>query len=88
MSLAGEERKRKILELLEVSGKVTVKDLSGILKVSTETIRKYLDELHQEEKLKKSMVGLLKIHFLMGSLQLMKERSYILMKKKNRRNSS
>ncbi|MGG3478469.1 DeoR/GlpR family DNA-binding transcription regulator [Peribacillus frigoritolerans] len=66
MSLAGEERKRKILELLEVSGKVTVKDLSGILKVSTETIRKYLDELHQEEKLKKVYGGAIENSFFNG----------------------
>ncbi|WP_065409883.1 DeoR/GlpR family DNA-binding transcription regulator [Pseudobacillus wudalianchiensis] len=63
MSLAGEERKKKILELLEISGKVKVKDLSKMLKVSTETIRKYLDELHQEEKLKKVYGGAINVSF-------------------------
>ncbi|OIK12856.1 DeoR family transcriptional regulator [Bacillus sp. MUM 116] len=63
MSLAGEERKRKILELLEISGKVKVNELAEILKVSTETIRKYLDELQQEEKLKKVYGGAINISF-------------------------
>ncbi|AZU62807.1 DeoR/GlpR family DNA-binding transcription regulator [Neobacillus mesonae] len=63
MSLAGEERKRKILELLEIKGKVKVRDLSEMLEVSTETIRKYLDELHQEEKLKKVYGGAINLAF-------------------------
>lgn len=57
MSLAAEERKRRILDLLEISGKVKVKDLAAILKVSTETIRKYLDDLQEEGKLKKVYGG-------------------------------
>lgn len=63
LSLAGEERKKRILELLEISGKVKVSDLAEILQVSTETIRKYLDELHQEEKLKKVYGGAINISF-------------------------
>lgn len=63
LSLAGEERKRKILELLEISGKVKVNELAEILEVSTETIRKYLDELQQEEKLKKVYGGAINISF-------------------------
>lgn len=57
MSLASIDRKRKILELLENDGKVKVKDLAVILKVSTETIRNYLNDLEQEEKLKKVYGG-------------------------------
>ncbi|WP_144548584.1 DeoR/GlpR family DNA-binding transcription regulator [Bacillus sp. X1(2014)] len=63
MSLAGEERKKKILDLLEISGKVKVSDLAENLKVSTETIRKYLDELHQEEKLIKVYGGAINVSF-------------------------
>lgn len=63
LSLAGEERKKKILELLEISGKVKVRELAEILAVSTETIRKYLDELHQEEKLKKVYGGAINLAF-------------------------
>lgn len=57
MSLASIDRKRKILELLENDGKVKVKDLAVILKVSTETIRNYLNDLEQEDKLKKVYGG-------------------------------
>lgn len=63
LSLAGEERKRKILEQIEVKGKVKVRELAKALEVSTETIRKYLDELHQEEKLKKVYGGAINISF-------------------------
>lgn len=63
MSVAGEERKRKILELLDISGKVNVKDLAKTLKVSTETVRRYLDELDKEEKLKKVYGGAIKVSF-------------------------
>ncbi len=63
LSLVGEERKRKILELLDVSGKVKVNELSNILKVSTETVRKYLDQLQKEEKLKKVYGGAINISF-------------------------
>ncbi|WP_240374197.1 DeoR/GlpR family DNA-binding transcription regulator [Bacillus piscicola] len=63
MSLAGEERKKKILELLEISGQVKAKDLARILQVSTETIRKYLDQLHKEEKLKKVYGGAISVSF-------------------------
>lgn len=63
LSLAGEERKRKILEELEISGKVKVSNLAEKLNVSTETIRKYLDELAQEEKLKKVYGGAINLSF-------------------------
>jgi len=57
LSLASIDRKRKILELLEIDGKVQVKDLAVTLKVSTETIRNYLNDLEQEDKLKKVYGG-------------------------------
>ncbi|MFS0575505.1 DeoR/GlpR family DNA-binding transcription regulator [Sporosarcina sp. 179-K 3D1 HS] len=63
MSLASIERKRKILDLLEGTGKVKVKDLASHLNVSTETIRKYLDDLEGENKLKKVYGGAISLTF-------------------------
>lgn len=63
LSLAGEGRKREILELLDISGKVKVRELSEMLKVSTETIRRYLEELHEDGKLKKVYGGAIKTSF-------------------------
>ncbi|MEK3935463.1 DeoR/GlpR family DNA-binding transcription regulator [Sporosarcina sp. FSL W7-1349] len=63
MSLASIERKRKILDILEKNGKVKVKDLAVHLKVSTETIRKYLDDLEYESKLKKVYGGAISLTF-------------------------
>lgn len=63
MSLAAEERKRRILDLLELSGRVKAKDLAVLLKVSTETIRKYLDDLQDEGKLKKVYGGAISTTF-------------------------
>ncbi|WP_019242523.1 MULTISPECIES: DeoR/GlpR family DNA-binding transcription regulator [Bacillus] len=63
MSVAGEERKKKILEILDVQGKVKVNELAEKLEVSTETIRRYLEELDKEEKLKKVYGGAVKVSF-------------------------
>lgn len=63
MSLASIERKKKILDSLEKNGKVKVKDLAVLLKVSTETIRKYLDDLESEKKLKKVYGGAIPLTF-------------------------
>lgn len=57
MSLASVDRKEKIIELLQDNGKVKVKDLAEELLVSTETIRKYLDDLQEEGKLTKVYGG-------------------------------
>lgn len=57
MSLIGEERKQAILTILNAKGKVKVNELSQQLDVSTETIRRYLDELAQENKLRKVYGG-------------------------------
>lgn len=64
MSVAGEERKKKILDILEEEGKVKVNELADQLKVTTETIRRYLEELNQEEKLKKVYGGAVKVSFI------------------------
>ncbi|WP_042345505.1 DeoR/GlpR family DNA-binding transcription regulator [Bacillus massiliigorillae] len=63
MSVAGEERKKRILEILDVEGKVKVNDLASKLGVSTETIRRYLEELDKEEKLKKVYGGAVKVSY-------------------------
>ncbi|MGM7720029.1 DeoR/GlpR family DNA-binding transcription regulator [Metabacillus sp. Hm71] len=61
MSLLAEERKKIILELLEENGQVKVADLAYQFDVSTETIRRYLEELESEKKLKKVYGGAVKI---------------------------
>ncbi|MBM7564269.1 DeoR/GlpR family DNA-binding transcription regulator [Paenibacillus sacheonensis] len=61
MSLAGEERKRSIMALLNENGKVNVIALSQQFEVSTETIRRDLDELEKDNKLKKVYGGAVKL---------------------------
>lgn len=57
MSLAFEDRKRTILTRLASDEKIYVPDLAEILNVSTETIRRDLDRLEKEGKLKKVYGG-------------------------------
>ncbi|UOQ43309.1 DeoR/GlpR family DNA-binding transcription regulator [Halobacillus salinarum] len=57
MSLVAEERKKEILDLMDKNGKVKVSDLAAQLDVSTETIRRHLDDLENENKLKKVYGG-------------------------------
>ena len=45
------ERQRRILELLEGSGRVTVTDLAADFEVTTETVRRDLDQLAAERLL-------------------------------------
>ena len=52
MSLDGEERKKYILNILKVNGNVRVNNLAGELNVSSETIRRHLEELENENILK------------------------------------
>ncbi|QTH41496.1 DeoR/GlpR transcriptional regulator [Cohnella sp. LGH] len=61
MSLAGEERKREIMTLLNEKGKVIAGELAQRFEVSTETIRRDLDDLEKENKLKKVYGGALRI---------------------------
>lgn len=63
MSVIGEERKKRILEMLEIEGTVKVNSLSKILRVSTETVRRYLEELDKEERLRKVYGGAVKVSF-------------------------
>ncbi|MFB9279156.1 DeoR/GlpR family DNA-binding transcription regulator [Cohnella cellulosilytica] len=60
MSLIGEERKAYILRQLNLEGKVRTHDLVAELKVSSETIRKYMEELEAENKLKRVYGGAMK----------------------------
>ncbi|MZQ82189.1 DeoR family transcriptional regulator [Paenibacillus sp. 5J-6] len=62
MSLIGEERKDYILNLLNLEGKVKTTDLVDNLNVSSETIRRYLEELEEENKLKRVYGGAVKIN--------------------------
>jgi DeoR/GlpR family transcriptional regulator of sugar metabolism len=57
MSLSFEKRKRKILEILSRDGRVEVPALAEQLKVSTETIRRDLERLDGEGRLKKVYGG-------------------------------
>lgn len=60
MSLLAEERKKIIIELIEEHGQVKVNDLAKKFHVSMETIRRYLEELESEKKLKKVYGGAVK----------------------------
>ncbi|MFX3634261.1 MAG: DeoR/GlpR family DNA-binding transcription regulator [Candidatus Pristimantibacillus sp.] len=62
MSLAGVERKQVIVNLLQLKGKVRTPELVKELDVSSETIRRYLEELEQEKKLKRVYGGAIKIN--------------------------
>ncbi|MFD0768721.1 DeoR/GlpR family DNA-binding transcription regulator [Bacillus sp. CGMCC 1.60114] len=57
MSVVGEERKRIIIEQVELRGKVKVSELAKEFSVSTETIRRHLGDLDREKKLKKVYGG-------------------------------
>lgn len=60
MSLAGEERKKIILDRLNCNGKVKTSELVETLQVSSETIRRYLEELERDNRLKRVYGGAIK----------------------------
>ncbi|MFD2699081.1 DeoR/GlpR family DNA-binding transcription regulator [Paenibacillus shunpengii] len=62
MSLAGEERKQTILDMLQMQGKIRTPELVRALDVSSETIRRYLEELENENKLKRVYGGAVKLN--------------------------
>ncbi|MFB9329108.1 DeoR/GlpR family DNA-binding transcription regulator [Paenibacillus aurantiacus] len=62
MSLVGEERKDYILNKLNRDGKVKSFELVEALQVSSETVRRYLEELEEEKKLKRVYGGAIKIN--------------------------
>ncbi|MGO4373559.1 DeoR/GlpR family DNA-binding transcription regulator, partial [Paenibacillus sp. MCAF20] len=61
MSLTYEDRRMTILNHLEMEGKVQVHHLSEQLSVSTETVRRDLDRLEKEGKLRKVYGGAVKM---------------------------
>ncbi|GGH16145.1 DeoR/GlpR family DNA-binding transcription regulator [Paenibacillus segetis] len=61
MSLTYEERRQTILAQLDMDGKVQVHALAELFNVSTETIRRDLDRLEKEEKLRKVYGGAVRV---------------------------
>src|SRR5450755_4203859 len=59
--MLSEERRREILELLQIEGRVLVRDLSKRFKTSLITIRKDLESLHHEGQLERTHGGALPI---------------------------
>ena len=57
VSLIGEERKQKIVEWIERDGKVKTSELIERLNVSGESIRRYLEELEKEHRIKRVYGG-------------------------------
>ncbi|NOV01115.1 DeoR/GlpR family DNA-binding transcription regulator [Paenibacillus planticolens] len=62
MSLIGEERKEYILNQIHSEGKVITNELVEVLQVSSETVRRYLEELEETNKLKRVYGGAVKIN--------------------------
>ena len=61
-SLFGEERKQIILQLVNSNGKVRTNELVEKLQVSSESIRRYLEDLEAEKKLKRVYGGAVKLN--------------------------
>lgn len=61
MSLSFEKRKKKILEYLNIEGRVEVPALAEQFQVSTETIRRDLERLDSEGRLRKVYGGAVKL---------------------------
>jgi len=63
MYFAGEYRKQVILEHVNSEGKVSISDLVKKLKISKETIRRYLSELESENKLRRIYGGAVRLSY-------------------------
>ncbi|WP_336776806.1 DeoR/GlpR family DNA-binding transcription regulator [Paenibacillus sp. MMO-58] len=72
MSLIGEERKREILDIINDAGKVQTNDLVKRFGVSSETIRRYLEELESENRLKRVYGGAVKMTLVYEELSHLK----------------
>lgn len=83
MSLLSEERKVKIIELVEDEGKVKVNRLAKDFNVSTETIRRDLEELETKKKLKKVYGGAVKVKYQLNELSMF-EREILNIEEKKR----
>ena len=66
MSISAEERKKAIIEELNLYGKVKVPSLAERLEVSSETIRRDLDALEQVGRLKRVYGGAVKENYAEG----------------------
>lgn len=69
------ERQKKILELLQEEGAVTVSKLSEILSVTEETIRRDLEKLEKQESLRRTHGGAVPIDESTYELSLEKRKS-------------
>lgn len=58
-----ESKKEKILNVIYEKGKVTTKELSVLLEISTESVRRYLESLEGEAKIKRVHGGAVKLNF-------------------------
>lgn len=56
------ENKNKVLEVIYEKGRVSTLELSALLNVSTETIRRYLESLEKEAKIKRVHGGAVKLN--------------------------
>lgn len=68
MRLYSEERKKYIIDKLNIKSKVSVRELSEELNTSEVTIRKDLDELEQQKLLSRTFGGAVKINTLSSQL--------------------
>jgi len=69
------ERQKKILELLQEQGAVTVSNLSSILSVTEETVRRDLEKLEKQEALRRTHGGAVPIDESTYELSLEKRKS-------------
>lgn len=74
MSLLAEERKKRIIEIVNNEGQVKVNGLAKIFNVSTETIRRHLEELESEQKIKKVHGGAVRVEEDSNELSMFKRR--------------
>ncbi|MDQ0271372.1 DeoR/GlpR family DNA-binding transcription regulator [Cytobacillus purgationiresistens] len=70
MSVLAEERKKRIVELVDHQGQVKVNELAKDFNVSTETIRRHLEELEGEKKIKKVYGGAVRIDTMPNELSM------------------
>ena len=82
MSLKAIDRKKTILELLNEHGKVKTIDLVKAIGVSSESVRRYLDELESENKLRKVYGGAIKINNVMEEPEHVKRNNININEKK------
>ena len=70
------ERQKKILEMLAEDGAVTVSNLSSVLSVTEETVRRDLEKLEKQEALRRTHGGAMPIDETTYELSLEKRFHY------------